>query len=85
MKLKFQFSLVLYYVNIFLQNFLFAILVSNYLLFLCAPQEASNPPKGGVQSSGGHHLRDNNGTKKLGQGGGSAAALNWLSSRCTVL
>ncbi|CAH1733167.1 unnamed protein product [Macrosiphum euphorbiae] len=47
--------------------------------------EASNPPKGGVQSSGGHHLRDNNGTKKLGQGGGSAAALNWLSSRCTVL
>jgi len=38
-----------------------------------------------VQSSGGHHLRDNNGTKKLGQGGGSAAALNWLSSRCTVL
>lgn len=47
-------------------------------------QEASNPPKGGVQSSG-HHLRDNNGTKKLGQGNGSGAALNWLSSRCTVL
>jgi len=53
--------------------------------FLYNLQEASNPPKGGVQSSGGHHLRDNNGTKKLGQGGGSAAALNWLSSRCTVL
>jgi len=48
-------------------------------------KEASNPPKGGIQSSGNHHLRDNN-IKKLGQGtGNSAAALNWISSRCSVL
>lgn len=45
--------------------------------------EASNPPKTGVQSSGNHHLRDNN-TRKLGQGN-SAAALNWISSRCSML